>query len=149
MSLRDRATHPVAQEGTSPSLQSTLESSETLKEELTMSMLDKCKESQPVIQRIIETTTDDEGMLFEALFLHEELQQVISKSCSNPGELPGNSNPPEREDLDDTQGPGGKLPEYSNDSEVGSSAPVGIHSESKIPDSLKEGTTSGSEKVGH
>lgn len=141
-----------------------------------MSMLDKCKESQPVIQRIIETTTDDEGMLFEALFLHEELQQVISKyeeleasqnsggqqlenpdatrpegseAAQNPGELPGNSNPPEREDLDDTQGPGGKLPEYSNDSEVGSSAPVGIHSESKIPDSLKEGTTSGSEKVGH
>jgi len=39
--------------------------------------LDKCKQSQPVIQRIIESTTDDEAMLFEALNLHDELQQVI------------------------------------------------------------------------
>lgn len=44
-----------------------------------MSILEKCKRSQPVIKRIIEQTTDDEGMLFEALYLHDELQQVISK----------------------------------------------------------------------
>ncbi|KAJ4825890.1 TOM1-like protein 2 [Turnera subulata] len=48
-----------------------------IKEEVTVSLLDKCKQSQPVIQRIIESTTDDEAMLFEALNLHEELQQVI------------------------------------------------------------------------
>lgn len=42
-------------------------------------MLEKCKQSQPVIKRIIERTTDDEGLLFEALYLHDELQQVISK----------------------------------------------------------------------
>ncbi|KAL9357972.1 hypothetical protein Peur_051225 [Populus x canadensis] len=46
-------------------------------DDLTVSLLDKCKQSQPVIQRIIESTTDDEAMLFEALNLHDELQQVI------------------------------------------------------------------------
>ncbi|KAJ6998131.1 hypothetical protein D5086_011480 [Populus alba] len=48
-----------------------------IKDDLTVSLLDKCKQSQPVIQRIIESTTDDEAMLFEALNLHDELQQVI------------------------------------------------------------------------
>lgn len=50
-----------------------------LQNELTVSLLDKCKESLPEVQRIIERTTDDEGMLFEALNLHDELQLVISK----------------------------------------------------------------------
>ncbi|KAJ6953095.1 hypothetical protein NC652_004935 [Populus alba x Populus x berolinensis] len=50
-----------------------------IKEDLTVSLLDKCKQSQPDIQRIIESTTDDEAMLFEALNLHDELQQVISQ----------------------------------------------------------------------
>lgn len=44
-----------------------------------MSLLEKCRESQPVIQRIIESTTDDEAMLFEALNLNDELQQVVSR----------------------------------------------------------------------
>ncbi|KAK8694012.1 hypothetical protein V6N13_071576 [Hibiscus sabdariffa] len=48
-------------------------------DELTESMLEKCKQSQPVIQMIIESTTDDDGVLFEALNLNDELQQVISK----------------------------------------------------------------------
>ncbi|CAL9023526.1 unnamed protein product [Prunus brigantina] len=237
MSLRERSTNPLAPEGTSPLMHSTLESyvheplspperypvpdtglhganhndfafnyqslaveekkeflvvarnslellssilnTETdpkpLKEELTLNMLDKCKESQPVIKRIIETTTDDEGMLFEALFLHEELQQVISryedlegsqksgvqqlenpettnhdgvKAVQNPGELPGNSNTTAHEDLEDTQKPGGKLPENSIASEGSSSAPVGTNTETKIVDSLKEDPKSSSEKVG-
>ncbi|XP_021814784.1 TOM1-like protein 2 [Prunus avium] len=237
MSLRERSTNPLAQEGTSPSMQSTLESyvheplspperypvpdtglhganhndfafnyqslaveekreflvvarnslellssilnTETdpkpLKEELTLNMLDKCKESQPVIKRIIETTTDDEGMLFEALFLHEELQQVISryedlegsqksgvqqlensettnhdgvKAVQNPGELPGNSNTTACEDSEDTQKPGGKLPENSVASEGSSSAPVGTNTETKIVDSPKEDPKFSSEKVG-
>ena len=50
-----------------------------LQDDLTVSLLDKCKQSQPDIQRIIESTTDDEAMLFEALNLHDELQQVISQ----------------------------------------------------------------------
>lgn len=44
-----------------------------------MSMLEKCKQSLPVVQRIAETTNDDEAMLFEALSLHDELRQVIAR----------------------------------------------------------------------
>lgn len=50
-----------------------------LQDELTISMLNKCKESQPVLQRIVQSTNDDESLLFEALNLNDELQQVISK----------------------------------------------------------------------
>ncbi|XWS36434.1 hypothetical protein CRYUN_Cryun20dG0085800 [Craigia yunnanensis] len=50
-----------------------------IKDELTESMLEKCKQSQPVIKIIIEGTTDDDGILFEALNLNDDLQQVISK----------------------------------------------------------------------
>ncbi|KAK8674436.1 hypothetical protein V6N13_112727 [Hibiscus sabdariffa] len=50
-----------------------------LKDELTESMLEKCKQSQLAIQMIIESTTDNDGILFEALNLNDELQQVISK----------------------------------------------------------------------
>lgn len=42
-------------------------------------MLEKCKQSLPVVQRIIETTSDDEVMLFDALNLLDELQLVISR----------------------------------------------------------------------
>ncbi|KAM0028326.1 putative TOM1-like protein, plant [Helianthus debilis subsp. tardiflorus] len=52
-----------------------------INDELTVSMLEKCKESLPVVQRIAETTTDDDALLFEALNLHDELEQVISR-CS-------------------------------------------------------------------
>lgn len=52
-----------------------------MQDELTVSMLEKCKESLPVVQRIAETTTDDDALLFEALNLHDELEQIISR-CS-------------------------------------------------------------------
>ncbi|PON81739.1 GAT domain containing protein [Trema orientale] len=48
-------------------------------DDVTLSLLDTCKESQHVIKGIIERTTDDEGMLSEALHLHDDLQQIISK----------------------------------------------------------------------
>ncbi|XP_050207193.1 TOM1-like protein 2 [Mercurialis annua] len=50
-----------------------------IKEDLTVSLFEKCKNSQPMIQRIIQSTTDDEAMLFEALNINDELQQVISR----------------------------------------------------------------------
>ncbi|KAK6141643.1 hypothetical protein DH2020_024616 [Rehmannia glutinosa] len=50
-----------------------------VKDDLTISMLGKCKQSLPVVQRIIENTSDDEVMLFDALNLHDELQLVISR----------------------------------------------------------------------
>lgn len=48
-------------------------------DDLMLSMVEKCKESQPIMQRIIESIGDDESLLFEALNLHDELQQVLSK----------------------------------------------------------------------
>lgn len=50
-----------------------------LQDDLTISMLEKCKQSLPVVQRIIESTSDDEVMLFDALNLHDELQLAISR----------------------------------------------------------------------
>lgn len=44
-----------------------------------LSMVEKCKESEPIIQRVIESIDGDESLLFEALSLHDELQQVLSK----------------------------------------------------------------------
>ena len=50
-----------------------------LQDELTVSLMEKCKQSQPLIQMIIESTTDDESVLFEALHLNDELQRVLSR----------------------------------------------------------------------
>ncbi|CAM8980708.1 unnamed protein product [Rhodiola kirilowii] len=64
-------------------LLSSMQSSESefkpVKDDLTMSILGKLKESQPALQKIIQSTTDDEGMLFEALNLNDQLQQIIAK----------------------------------------------------------------------
>lgn len=59
-------------------LSSLLNSETKDQDELLMSMAEKCRESQPVLQRIIETTTDDELMLFEALNLHDGLEQALT-----------------------------------------------------------------------
>lgn len=73
------------------------EQSISLEDDLTLSMLEKCKESQPVIQRIIESTSNDEAMLFETLNLNDELQQVIAKyeeihaAVKGKGKSPGSS----------------------------------------------------------
>ncbi|CAN7102277.1 unnamed protein product [Brassica rapa subsp. narinosa] len=48
-------------------------------DELTVSLMEKCKQSQPLIQMIIESTTDEESVLFEALHLNDELQRVLSR----------------------------------------------------------------------
>ncbi|KAL2510857.1 ENTH/VHS/GAT family protein [Abeliophyllum distichum] len=50
-----------------------------LKDDLTVSMLGKCRQSLPVLQGIVESTSDDDLMLFEALNLNDELQKAISK----------------------------------------------------------------------
>ncbi|GJX72461.1 TOM1-like protein 2 [Tanacetum coccineum] len=58
-----------------------------INDELTVSMLDKCKESLPVVQRIAETTTDDDILLFEALNLHDELEEIISRCSELKGKV--------------------------------------------------------------
>lgn len=83
-----------------------------------MSMLEKCKESQPVIQRIIESTTDDEAMLFEALNLHDELQLVISRY----------------EELEAAVQSGEPAPGKSDTPDANLATRVGAHSEPKAAD---------------
>uniref|UniRef100_A0A7N1A5A8 Target of Myb protein 1 n=1 Tax=Kalanchoe fedtschenkoi TaxID=63787 RepID=A0A7N1A5A8_KALFE len=61
------------------SLQSSEADSKLVKDDLTTSILGKLKESQPALQKIIQSTTEDESMLFEALNLNDQLQQIIEK----------------------------------------------------------------------
>ncbi|KAK2648749.1 hypothetical protein Ddye_016238 [Dipteronia dyeriana] len=121
-----------------------------IKDELTVSMVEKCKESQPVIQRIIESTADDEGMLFEALNLNDELQQVISKykeleiTLKSGLELSGNS------DTTVANSPGhvGALKETKTSCTTEADLPVHVtaRNDSKAADSPKESTESSSDK---
>lgn len=133
-----------------------------------MSILEKCKQSQPVIKRIIERTTDDEAMLFEALNLHDELQQVISKyeeleaSQKSEGHQLETSKSTKYEGLGDAQEPLAKVLqnidtqherlEDAHKSEslafgVGSPSQLRISNETKVMNSHKgESSDSGSEK---
>ncbi|KAJ9696937.1 hypothetical protein PVL29_008932 [Vitis rotundifolia] len=98
-----------------------------IKDDLTVSMVEKCKQSQPVVQRIVESTINDEGMLFEALYLHDELQQVISKyeemEAKSSAQLPENPNtaggnsaePVELNEAKTAESPKGESSEASND----------------------------------
>ena len=98
-----------------------------LQDDLTVSMVEKCKQSQPVVQRIVESTINDEGMLFEALYLHDELQQVISKyeemEAKSTAQLPENPNtaggnsaePVELNEAKTAESPKGESGEASND----------------------------------
>ncbi|KAF3436146.1 hypothetical protein FNV43_RR23238 [Rhamnella rubrinervis] len=139
-----------------------------LKEELTVSLLEKCKQSQPVIKRIIEQTTDDEGMLFEALNLHDELQQVISKygeleaSQKSEGYQLENPKSAKHEGLGDSQEPPAMMLQnidthherledaHKSESaaiDVGSPSQLRTYNESKVMNSQKgESSDSGSEK---
>ncbi|KAJ7972646.1 TOM1-like protein 2 [Quillaja saponaria] len=92
-----------------------------LKEDLTLTLLEKCRQSQPVIKGIVEGTTDDEGMLFESLYLNDELQQLISK-CEEleaaqefEGQWTDNADS-KKNKLEATHNPGGSLPESSDNS---------------------------------
>uniref|UniRef100_F6HZK7 TOM1-like protein 2 n=2 Tax=Vitis vinifera TaxID=29760 RepID=F6HZK7_VITVI len=98
-----------------------------IKDDLTVSMVEKCKQSQPVVQRIVESTINDEGMLFEALYLHDELQQVISKyeemEAKSTAQLPENPNtaggnsaePVELNEAKTAESPKGESGEASNE----------------------------------
>ncbi|KAJ6352262.1 hypothetical protein OIU76_001468 [Salix suchowensis] len=132
-----------------------------IKEDLTVSLLDKCKQSQSVIQRIIESTTDDEAMLFEALNLHDELQQVILRyneleaGIKSSEQLPQSSDntganilPAEVEPHDETRiadpPTGAAQVEPHNETRIADpptgAAQVGPHNETKIEDPPREGS---------
>ena len=124
-----------------------------------MSLLDKCKQSLSIIKGIVESTTNDEATLFEALYLNDELQQVVSKyeeleaaqsygaqqpqnadtdkhdakAVQNPNEVPENEESEAAQNLDR------KLPQKSNTLEV--NATEGERddlAETKIVDGLAE-----------
>ncbi|XP_022891777.1 TOM1-like protein 1 [Olea europaea var. sylvestris] len=52
---------------------------DALEDDLTITLLRQCRESQYTVQRIIETGGDNEALLFEALNVNDEIQKVLSK----------------------------------------------------------------------
>ncbi|CAK9150002.1 unnamed protein product [Ilex paraguariensis] len=102
-----------------------------IKDDLTISLLEKCKQSLPGIRRIAESTTDDEAMLFEALNLHDELQREISKY----------------EEMEAALESGGEQRETSGTAEASLAAKVENHSETQTEDSPKTQSTQSSSEV--
>ncbi|CAK9881025.1 unnamed protein product [Sphagnum jensenii] len=52
---------------------------EALQEELTLTLVEQCRQSQLKVQKIIERGGDNDPLLFEALHVNDELQQVLAK----------------------------------------------------------------------
>ncbi|XP_010267653.1 PREDICTED: TOM1-like protein 2 [Nelumbo nucifera] len=52
---------------------------DVLKDDLTTTLVQQCRQSQFTVQRIIETAGDNEALLFEALNVNDEIQKVLSK----------------------------------------------------------------------
>lgn len=52
---------------------------DVLKDDLTMTLVQQCRQSQFAVQRIIDTAGDNESLLFEALNVNDEIQEVLSK----------------------------------------------------------------------
>ncbi|XP_076899348.1 TOM1-like protein 1 [Bidens hawaiensis] len=52
---------------------------DALQDDLTSTLVQQCRQSQLTVQRIVETSGDDEALLFEALSVNDELQKVLSK----------------------------------------------------------------------
>lgn len=132
-----------------------------LQEDITLSLLDKCKQSLFLIKGIVESTTNDEATLFEALYLNDELQQIVSKyeelevsqrsgaqqtqnaDTATHAEAVQNhkerSVDDESEESEAAQNLDGKLPQKSNTLEVEVNAiKEDGHVETKIADSTKE-----------
>ncbi|XP_057970698.1 TOM1-like protein 1 [Malania oleifera] len=52
---------------------------DVLKDDLATTLVQQCRQSQYTIQRIIETSGENEALLFEALNVNDEIQKVLSK----------------------------------------------------------------------
>ncbi|XP_058766477.1 TOM1-like protein 2 [Vicia villosa] len=165
VSVEEKKEHLVVARNSLEVLSSILNSEaepKPLKEELTLSLLDKCKQSLYVIKEIVQSTTNDEETLFEALYLNDELQQLVSKyeeleasqslgeqqtqnadSTKNDAEAVQNLNErhesDKSEEAEAAQNVDQKLPQKSNTLEVGVNATeVYDHVETKNVDSTKE-----------
>lgn len=94
-----------------------------IKDDLAVSMLENCKRSLSVIQRIVESTSGDEGLMFEALNLHDELRQVISRYEEIEAALDSGERPPKTPEnvsgLPNTAPEGGERPPKTPENESG------------------------------
>ncbi|TKY67863.1 Target of Myb protein 1 [Spatholobus suberectus] len=52
---------------------------DVLKDDLTTTLVQQCRQSQSTVHRIIETAGDNEALLFEALNVNDEIQKGLSK----------------------------------------------------------------------
>ncbi|KAK6118477.1 hypothetical protein DH2020_047744 [Rehmannia glutinosa] len=52
---------------------------DALQDDLTITLFHQCRKSQYTVQRIIETAGNNDALLFEALNLNDEIQNVVSK----------------------------------------------------------------------
>ncbi|KAI8540591.1 hypothetical protein RHMOL_Rhmol09G0275200 [Rhododendron molle] len=68
---------------------------DALKDDLTIALVDQCHQSKYTVQRIIETSGDDEAVLFEALNINDEIQKVLSKyeDLKKPSAVPREPEP--------------------------------------------------------
>ncbi|KAL2329248.1 hypothetical protein Fmac_022675 [Flemingia macrophylla] len=57
---------------------STSKPEDVLKDDLTTTLVQQCRQSQSTVHRIIETAGDNEALLFEALDVNDEIQKVLS-----------------------------------------------------------------------
>ncbi|CAL5193758.1 unnamed protein product [Lathyrus oleraceus] len=165
VSVEEKKEHLVVARNSLEVLSSILNSEaepKPLKEELTLSLLDKCKQSLYVIKEIVQSTTNDEETLFEALYLNDELQQLVSKyeeleasqslgehqtqnadAAKNDAEAVQNLNErregDKSEESEAAQNLDQKLLQESNTLEANVNATEGYgHVETKIVDSTKE-----------
>ncbi|KAH0704468.1 hypothetical protein KY290_019817 [Solanum tuberosum] len=52
---------------------------DALQDDLTVTLVQQCRQSLNIVQRIIETAGDNEALLFEALNVNDEVQKALSK----------------------------------------------------------------------
>jgi len=52
---------------------------EALKDDLTSTLVEQCRQSQFTVQRLVESAGDSESFLYEALNVNDEIQHVLSK----------------------------------------------------------------------
>ncbi|KAI4301092.1 hypothetical protein L6164_034408 [Bauhinia variegata] len=167
MTVEEKKEHLVIARNSLELLSSILNSEvepKPVKDDLTVSLVDKCKQSLSVIEGIVEGTTNDEEILFEALYLNDELQQLLSKydeleAAQNSGAQQSGNADTSKNDMEAVQNPiklsesfesddeSGeteaahellrKLPKKSNTPEANLAAGVNGHHETKIADCPK------------
>ncbi|XP_059667394.1 TOM1-like protein 1 [Cornus florida] len=68
---------------------------DALQDDLTITLVQQCRQSQFTVLRIIETVEDNEALLFEALNVNDEIQKILSKyeDLKKPSAVPTEPEP--------------------------------------------------------